>query len=82
VQRVVLDDRGGDPTGRATATRLGRKYRIAEEAVGAWIESQMVPPPGAPVVPFGSLPVPVQPPARTEAGSLARLFALERGAAS
>ncbi len=70
------------PRGDLRAARLGRKYRIAEEAVGAWIESQMVPPPGAPVVPFGSLPEPVKPPAKKEAGSLARLVALERGAAS
>jgi excisionase family DNA binding protein len=67
--------------GELRAARLGRKYRIAQEAVSAWIESQMVPAPGAPVVPLGSLPEPIKPPAQTEAGSLARLFALERGTA-
>jgi excisionase family DNA binding protein len=69
--------------GELRAARLGRRYRIAEEAVTAWIESQTVRPPGRPVVPFGSLPEPVaRPPARDEAGSAARLVALERGMAS
>lgn len=65
--------------GELRAARLGRHYRIPEGAVGDWIESKMVEPPGRPVVPFGSLPEPVAPPARTEAGSLARLVAPERG---
>jgi excisionase family DNA binding protein len=68
--------------GELKASRLGRQYRIREDAVGEWIESQTVQANTPPLVSLGSLPEPVAPPTRAEAGSLARLFELERGATS
>jgi excisionase family DNA binding protein len=65
--------------GELRAARLGRLYRIPEPAVDEWIESRMVPPPEPSVMPFGSLPEPVRLPARSAAGTQARLLALERG---
>jgi excisionase family DNA binding protein len=68
--------------GELKASRLGRQYRIREDAVGEWIDSQTVQANTAPLVSLGALPEPVSLPPRTEAGSLARLFELERGATS
>ena len=68
--------------GELRAARLGRRLRIPEDAVGEWIASQMVQPrrQGPPARP-GLLPEP-RPPVADEAGSVARLVALERGDAA
>jgi excisionase family DNA binding protein len=68
--------------GDLRAARLGRRLRIPEDAVGEWIASHMVQPRRqGPAAPRGSLPEP-RPPMASEAGSAARLIALEGGEAA
>ena len=68
--------------GELRAARLGRRLRIPEDAVGEWIASQMVQPRRqGPRAPRGSLPGRGRA-AADEAGSVARLVALERGQAA